>query len=459
MGKNGKLERKLVIGTLSKIEATISVYDWKCGDIPLWPLIKKELFFIFLDQPHENGQSKPKKVESVLFWKFKTYVTSFWYVLAVKFRVKSSPKAVFCGAYSHRLPWKGKLINRYYYPFTRKLSTESYWEIEYGSQDKIQNYLNEERIIFLDRCRFAFRLIDKFTDKPKIELPDWDKMEKIVCEELLLDISSYKGKLESKAKDLSLHIRIFDYLFSKQKPEVIYSLCYYNIAMFALNHWCYINKIPIYDVQHGGQGPLHPMYSYSNYPKGGISILPKYFWCWDEGSYKNINNWLKDNLYHSAKLLGNPWLEFQIKNEKESLSSDKKIILYTLQERSLDPYIIETIMQTGGEYQWWLRLHPRMADAASVIRQQLSVAGAMKYGVKIETSNETPLPVLLKNAAVHISKFSGSIIEGIALKTPTVIMDPIGIDTYAHYIKNGDAFALPYPEASSLSDILRRILI
>ncbi len=447
-----------MMAILGKIESAIPVYDWKCGSIPLWPLIKKDLFFMYFYSPCENKGSKSKKPSLSLLSKFKHYVTSFWYVIGEKFRDKGQPKAIFCGAYSHRVPWQGKSINRYYYPLTKALSTKKYWEIEYGDRDIERNYLNEDSIIFLERYRLAFSLMGKFTTQTKAELPGWGKFEKIVTEELSLEISNYKKKLESNVKKLSLYIRIFDYLFSRQQPEIVYTLCYYNIAMFALNHWCYKNKIPVYDVQHGSQGPLHPMYFYNNYPRNGVSILPKYFWCWDDGSYRNINMWLKDNLYHSSKLLGNPWLDFQIKNDRERSFGEKKIILYTLQEKSLDSYIIETIMRTGDEYQWLLRLHPRKADAAESIREQLSIAGVIKYGVKIETSNDTPLPVLLKNAAVHLSKFSGSIIEGIILKTPTIIIDPIGIDTYAHYIDNGDAFPLPTPSALLLTDMLKRVL-
>ena len=218
------------------------------------------------------------------------------------------------------------------------------------------------------------------------------------------------------------------------------------------------NKLNIknIDVQHGAQGPLHIMYNFSNAPITGYNTVPNIFWCWDKASANTIHQWVDKQDYHKVIIKGNPWINFQLLSLKNEKLSDKKIVLYTLQEEFLDQYILDAIKTTGFKYEWWLRLHPRMLGAKDNIQKQLDKEKLLDY-VEIDKATALPLPILLKNSSVHISKYSGSIIEAVQVNTPNIIIDRIGLETYGDYVESGDAQVVISNNAEELSNMIESI--
>src|SRR5690606_32455909 len=123
------------------------------------------------------------------------------------------------------------------------------------------------------------------------------------------------------------------------------------------------HNINSYDIQHGGQGSLNFAYNYSFIPTNGINTLPKIFWCWDKASASNIEKWISKQNYHQVVIKGNLWIQYQLKKGDGQLQfPEEKIIIYTLQEKELDNFILDAISATPSGYTWWIRLHPRMMD-------------------------------------------------------------------------------------------------
>src|SRR5690606_24637630 len=220
---------------------------------------------------------------------------------------------------------------------------------------------------------------------------------------------------------------------------------YYNIQMFALVYAA--NKLGIitYDVQHGSQGPLHPMY-YFNGLKSGTDYpdtLPSNFWCWDAPSASSLRSWLPSNRMEKVENRGNPWISYTIQHYgdhfKHAINRTKNNILITLQEPVLSGTLLEVIENLDSQrFVWWLRFHPRMMEKRDYWKDYFARKNIQN--VEIDKACEIPLPILLNSSFLHISRYSGSIIEGCILGVRTFITDEIGIETYHYYIDNKKVF-------------------
>jgi hypothetical protein len=447
------MTRKEMLLLLADIEKTIPVWEWKYGDMNIWPIIKRDIFFMFFNNKEDIvSPIKPRKGRILI--RLGKLSSSFFYLLAVKFRKTEKITTLYCGAAAHRVDFESNFINRYFFPFTQ-LNETKYIQYEYGPVIKSKKYKNNESIIYVNKLHLIFKLFRKFKNKPKLNLFKWNELQYCVLERSGLDLSNYYKRLPVKLDSLMAYADASSLLLKKYCPETITGLCYYNEAMFAMHYMANKMNIENFDVQHGGQGSLHSMYTFANFPIGGSNVLPKTFWCWDQVSAKHIKSWLDSQNYHRVEVNGNPWINFQLeKYSNQEILSKEKIILYTLQERELEEYILKTIKLTPESFVWWIRLHPRMLDAKANIERQLELIGC-KDKVEIVKATHYPLPVLLKESFVHISKFSGSIIEAVLVNTPNIIIDEVGVEIYEDYIVSGNAHTVLTKNAE---DLLSRIL-
>ncbi|WP_257659161.1 hypothetical protein [Parapedobacter lycopersici] len=427
-----ELNRRDFIELLNDIESTIPVYDWKFGEIDIWPLVKRDLFFYYYKKSDTKQDPQSAGRKSFGFNVF-ALIRSLFRIFRLKCQSQNlSITKMYCGYSAHRVNWEGRFINRYFHPIINN-GNDDVLELEYGIRDQTKIYPDQHRLLFFEDYRLGFLLLNKFRKKKILYQPGWSDFKKKLAISTNIDTEKFNLYVSKRIRELAAMTGFFSLLISKYNFKEIFGLCYYNNAMFALHFAS--NKVNIvnYDVQHGGQGSLHPMYTYCNYPPNGLNVLPRIFWCWDAGSRHNIEKWLDAENGQSAILGGNPWVQFQLSQKVEFQFPKKRIILYTLQQDELDDFILETIVNTPIEFQWWIRLHPRMPSSRSRVTEQLQNIGKIEE-VEIDAASRLPLPLILKNTSVHISKFSGSIIEGILLEVPTIIIDETGTEIYSHYL-------------------------
>lgn len=447
------MTRKEVLLLLAYLEKNFPVWDWRYGDMEIWPLIKRDIFFLFFNQK-ENNQSTESKSNGTLI-RIYNICNSFLYFLKVKFRKKGKVTTFYCGSAGHRVDFESNFINRYFFPSIQNLKKTEYIQYEYGPVLKNKNYKNEKSIIYASELYTIFNLFRRFKNQANLNLFKWDEVHSCILKRSGLDLNTYYKRLPVRLESLMVYADISSFLIKKYQPKEVIGLCYYNNSMFAMHYMANTMGIENFDVQHGGQGSLHSMYTFTNLPNSGSNMIPKTFWCWDEVSAKHIQSWLSSQSYHHVEVYGNPWIEFQLKkfSSQEDLSN-QKIILYTLQEKELEEYILEAIKLTPKEFVWWIRLHPRMLDAQAIIESQLESIGC-KDKVEISKATNYPLPVLLEKSYVHLSKFSGSIIEAVLVNTPNIIIDEVGLEIYKDYVDNKDASVVLTKNAD---DLLKSIL-
>lgn len=445
------MKRSEVLDLFEEFEKNHPVDIWKFGEIEVWPIIKMEVFFQWVS----TSTKKPLKELKIESAGSKIYgaIRSLGKYLGLFF---SRPKVIdniYCGTFSHRVDYDGLFINRYFEPLIEKDLSKTYIQFEFDSRLN-KSYKDPNKIVFTDDFKLPYGLLKVFLKKNTLYAPDLENFISLAQEKLNLPMNGFKYKLINRLQSIVTYSNLFKLLLSKHRPEKIFGLCYYSTPMFALNYTANKLGIPIYDMQHGGQGRLHPMYNFQKIPVSGYNTLPKTFLCWDTTSRSNLQSWLKNQTYHEAETVGNPWVDFQLNNNATILSKEKKIILFTLQDTILPSYILECIQDTPDTYHWWIRVHPRMTEAKSNIIKQLSERN-ISHKVEFDRAFEYSLPILLKQSVVHISRFSGSIIESALVNTPSIIIDEIGVETYRDYINDG--LAVPVLSKNS-KDLLDAIL-
>lgn len=434
------MNRNQIIDLLLYTEQKFPVYDWKYGDIDIWPICKEKIFFYLLNQDKTAISNIP---DNSIFERVRYHYSNIIYFIKRNNKLINK-NIIFAGAESHRVLFNDRYINRYFEPLKNKYT--SYLNIEYNGVNRGLNY--SEEILDIDRFLTLYRLKHYISRNDKIfYTPDLEHVEKVFSKYTDLNFNIKNISLPY-CREVDLYASIFEDILKKTKTSSIYGLCYYSPAMFGLFYAANKLMIESYDVQHGGQGKIHAMYTYINFPTKGLNTLPKNFWVWDNISEDHLKTWIPEKGYHKVLKKGNPWIEYSLKNSNHIIYENDEIILYTLQSNQLSALILDTIKQTPAGYKWWLRLHPRMKDKSIIVNQLNS--NNLINKVEIEKATTVTLPFLLSKCKIHISHTSGSIIEAESLGIKSIILGENGCRVYKEYIENGNSIGLPNPTVDEL---------
>ncbi len=247
---------------------------------------------------------------------------------------------------------------------------------------------------------------------------------------------------------------------SRNAPKAIFISPYYFTIGYALMAAARKLGIHTVDMQHGAQGSLHIAYAgYAVTPSRGFDLLPQYFWCWDEASASSIATWAQKQNFHEAKDLGNPWFLYHrfYKKSSQKLSRTKPRILITLQPIGFPEYVYKTIAQTHEQYDWWIRCHPTKPEQITELVAVLKEFGIDSV-VNVDQATELPLPEILAQTDLHISQFSGSILEASFADVPSVIISDIGADSFSELLDSGRAITYLGDDAEGFSESIKKAL-
>ena len=284
----------------------------------------------------------------------------------------------------------------------------------------------------------------EFTHRLKEYFPSYSKVFQVKLTKALHSILAWKN--------------FYLYVMKQTNPSVAFGLCYYANEMFGMNMAAKELGVKSIDMQHGTISKLHAAYTFSKIPIGSYNVLPDEFWVWDENTYAFLNDQFKASPKIKVRLSGNPWLveTSQSFNFLELEKINKPLIVYTHQplRPPLDAYLLEAIQKSSDQYTWWIRLHPKTAETERKEIRNLLRQYKLVDKVELNAATTLPLPAIFNKAAVHISKFSGSVIESTLMGVPTLVLEEIGNQSFEELIVEGKVIGLAQPDADQITNQL-----
>lgn len=424
-------ERKEIIQFFNKIEADFETESWIYRDVKVWPILKTYFFLkIFWNsqiQSHHRIQRKGIRQA------FKSFVKRKIIGLTIDKLELDQIEFLFFSGGNFRETIQESSLNKFYDPIGNYLeeNQKSFKFFEYGH---ISNHnIYKERGI---NIQYLYSYFEGESRQENIDFSKWNgfvEFEDFVSTKLSCTKNSLKFEVLETLKKVNVWSMCFEWILSKTKPKKIFLLSYYNLPCFGLLIAAKKRGISCIDIQHGTQGNMHPAYSGF---KQNYSLLPDVFWLWDQ---KTESQLIENFKFSNFKTLvgGNPW-HYYLSNLVQKLSKTKASILYTLQpiHPLIDDYVLEVMEETKEEFDWFVRLHPRInAEQVHQLISELKLLGIYNENLW-KLANESPLPSLLKDVDLHISKFSGCISEAADLGTFSIILEKNGEIAYRHLIES-----------------------
>ncbi|MEN3322513.1 hypothetical protein VP395_02120 [Mariniflexile soesokkakense] len=446
--------QKKIKETILGLEHKYPVDTWLINGIHIWPYVRIKLYIHMLVLMNEkplaikNGEkTKSRKSFSPLqLLKKNLYFLKAPFVLIVFFLRLKRKRIVFFGSHIHRILQDGVNFNRFYDSMIdfHRLENEIY-TIEY--QKINEPIYNRKSIILLnkhlDYYKFLKKVLNKLIKKKaKFELEGYDSfLDDLVMENLNMDILSLrKHNLIEWTNKLRISNGFFNNLFKCVKPEKVIFLGYYGLddlysALVVANNL----KIKTIDFQHGPQTNVHLAFSnWDKIPKKGFNTMPIEFWNWDKASKNNIDVWAKKTDVISSRVVGQPYLGYWL-SKNINIEIKRDCIFYSLQTY---PFTIKDILTPKmvllikeNKYKWVLRLHPRNNLDINELNTFLYI-NEIDSKVVIQDAYSIPLPKALLSSLLHITNYSGCLIEAVQLRIPTLLVNEVGKEMFSQYIDN-----------------------
>lgn len=463
------MNRKELVDFLNQLECDFPVSEWKYKNIDLWPILKIRLCFMYLFSMIEVEYKQPKPASLSKLQLIKKFVASWFYMQKMK-----KSRAEYCDLFlssdkAYYSIYENKFVNRFYFPFEQEIKDRNInIEIQYGSiaDSYPENYLHADKTLFIEKASFYKTIIYQLKNQVLKNKSDF-KLKNIeavyqVLKNHFIDFFpqqiDFQNFVQTKAAEVDIYLQTYKKLLPKEIKAAV-EICYYSPQHYALNVYCRVHNIPTYELMHGGMGAIHIAYAgwEKNIKPEGYNVIPKTICLWDEASEQLVQTWMKKQQFHQSFVGGFPWLNFNLKSNLRNYTkpTQKNIIIYTMQYDDLQSNIYDAIAQTNKDYEWWIRWHPRKNYAKENVIKELSKR-KISHLVNLEEANLWPLPIILYYSWVHISEFSGSIIEAAILHKKSIIINQKGIEAFQLYINQGIAIACPSPTPEQLWEAIEK---
>ncbi|GGW78727.1 hypothetical protein LY54_00325 [Salegentibacter mishustinae] len=459
-----------------ELEQRYPVNQWQIQGVDVWPHIRIKLYFLLLnldtDKPEINNSYSAKNKKHLAIRRLIKIPGAIMKALfgLHQFYKKLKPKKIlFFGSHFHRTRHEGVYFNRFFDPMIEEYQLQD--EVYIIEFEKLfDKNFNQKAILPLHQYLDQYKLLNKLNElfsqpvKENIELKDY----KAFYEELSNDFPGAKNlnisiqALTRWARKINHTKGFFSRLFKKTKPEKIIFLSYYGYddlaAALLAAHELGVKTI---DFQHGPQTNVHMAYTaWNKHPDRPYNIMPLEYWTWDQRSRDNIEEWARKTGFIEVKNVGHPYLAY-FKKKKLFRQKDEKMF-FSLQTLSLEemlPGALLNLIRESG-LKWNLRMHPRSNFTQEELKFFLNRNKIHKDIYEIQDAINTPLPEALSGAKLHITNFSGCVLEAGMLNIPSLIIHESGKEIFRAYIDDNSVYYLNPDEAGfkeSFFNIIKKL--
>jgi len=461
--------KKLIID----LEQEWPVDKWLINDIHIWPYIRIKIYIHLLVQMNNKNDSgefkksvKKHRISPInyslqLLKVFPSALRLTYFFFSLK-----KKKLLFFGSHFHRVLNDDKYFNRFYDSMVSHHQLEDdVYMVEY--QRVYEKMYNQKAVIKLKDKLNDYTLISKVTSKfskTKLVLENYNDFYLYVSTNIV-ELNNLKISTEvlvkwaNKIKSLNGFYRI---LYKRVKPSKIIFLGYYGLddltaALFVGNEL----KIKTIDFQHGPQTNIHMAYTcWTKLPQKGFNTMPVEFWNWDLNSKSNIEEWADKTQTVTAKIVGQPYISYYLNKFQNITDNNERKIFYSLQtkpfsiEDMITPKII--LLIKNFDYKWILRLHPRNNINLLELNEYLILNNIVDKTI-IEEAFQNPLPDSLNSSVLHVTNYSGCLIEAYLMGIPTLLIHNIGKEMFSSYIDEKKVFYLDQNDINFENDFSKLV--
>ena len=438
-------------------EQKFPVNEWRIEGVDLWPYIRIKLYLFLLNYGQQEKPSVRKTNKSIHRYTsgqryFKSLISIPRSLISLYFFFKKlRPKSIiFFGAHFHRTLQDGLYFNRFFDPMIARhnLNTKVYL-FEY--EKVFENSFNHEGIIDLhknlDKYKLLSKLKAKFKFRPKRKqsgLKRYDIFYNDLTNEIpeAVSLKITEPELDKWAIKISNTKNFFLKVYQKVKPEKLLFLSYYGYddlaAAILAGHELKIKSI---DFQHGPQTNVHMAYSnWTKHPENPYNTMPLEYWNWDLESKINIEEWALNTKNIKSKMVGHPYLAYCLGEENNVKSRD--FIFFSLQTLTLEEMLPEKLLSViePSNCIWIFRMHPRSNFNSNDLKNYLYKQGVSQESYFIQDALKVPLPSVLARARLHLTNFSGCVLEALMLGIPSILIHEAGREIFQNYIDQKKVF-------------------
>lgn len=430
-----------LLEALHDIEETIDVISLEYRGVKYWPLLRSRIFFENSIWRRSTGSVPANRLSGIVRRIINTIKSEFEFIYDIRRSARIKKADILTVSYTtSRIKLNnGSWVNRFIDPLL-------VWA---GSHAKVYSFYCEEyaptyeyRVPRFMSSAYQQRKLNRLSlANSMIGLSDRDRLSNIDIIERIREKLQNSGftvqcldinRLSMLLRNFSWHIDRYRRLLKKVRPKIIFIVNYYSIAGYALMHVANTTDCVTVDLQHGAQGPEHIAYlGFRKIPIDGWSIIPRIFWNWTADDVRQINAWGGDN--HIGMLGGIIWHQF-LNDDFNAFSTYRSHILNLMKSQDKKHIVLVSLQPLQPELEhmdalrkaiesrdlqdvyWLLRLHQSMFDRRSKYIEYFD-----RKNCNIEFASDAPLPILLMEVDLHVTRSSSVTIEASLLNVPTIM--------------------------------------
>lgn len=458
-----------VIGTLREWERRFPVETWRVGEIDIWPYVRVKMGAKLLAAGRSRASHRPT---TALRGAMESLRGALARVRDFRSTVRGVPRAdvVFLGYPITRERLGTAWYERFFDPLADVLERESVrsLHLEYRLDGMAYRVPRHRPSLPIRSAVFPLTRARR-GDLPEqpLRLEGYDELAETVREQFAgaethetLRLPKLR-LLRDRARAIEEIAGYFDGVFARARPRVAFCIAYYSVAHMAFCLAARRRGVQSVDVQHGVTA-RNPAYDgWTRFPDGGYVLLPDRFWCWSERDAGPVSGWPAAAARRHRPLVGgHPWAAFwqhagpladEFRKRIAAIKGSGPNLLLTLSWSSgLTEAHRQVLTASPADWTWWVRLHPSMETERREIRRWCEQHGAGR--IRVDEPTDLPLPLLLQESDVHVTRNSTVIQEAAACGLPSVAIDRRAEEMYGHELESGWAVL-----AESTAEILAAI--
>ncbi len=441
---------------LNRIEQKFSVDSWSCLGIPIWPLLRWEIYVALTRPQVETRRAAERK--NIFFWSRGKALEALssaksWINATFSDRsLNSNPLAPTDALFWTSGMAQSKLCEKWYDlicdPMREELATLGIRSTTFVHAPRYRTPRFSDSFFlapYLDIASLGALLSAKVFDNSSSWV-GFDGALEMLSTRLPETLLPTRKQCILNALRIRFQAALLYPVLKAVRPKVVFCVCYYSVPAMAMIFAAKKLNIPTVDIQHGVQSSDHPAYaSWHKVPPEGYPTFPEFFWCWGPTEAFQIQTWSRDKskAITGCNLLIRKWKEHpnELMRAMDSAVSaqfkaGEKIVLVSLSPTTLivqkrREILLEMVRSSPSHWHWLFRAHPSdyhlIDDLQALVPER----------VKVKEPSFLPLFSCLKVAKVHVTELSTVIFEAKAFGVPTVLIDPLAVPRYQECVDQG----------------------